>query len=230
MISIHAGMESRGLHFDLDHGKNRTLAIVGRNGTGKSTLIGLLAGLVKPESGTVDIKDMCVAGPTWVPPHERPIALLSQDPSLFPHLSVLDNVTFGPRARGVNRDQAETRARGLLRRVDCADLEDRQPDQLSGGQAQRVALARALAVDPEIVLLDEPLAAMDVAGAASLREMLKDALSGRTGVIVTHDMADVSTLADDVAVLAGGNIHEYGPAHELMNNPDSMLRQHFLGF
>lgn len=230
MISLHAGIADRGLRFDLEHGEGRTLAVIGRNGSGKSSLIGLLAGLIVPDpGGTIALDGTVVAGDQWVSPHRRPITLLSQDPTLFPHMSALDNVAFGLRARGVNRQRAREHAHDHLARIGIDQLADRMPNQLSGGQQQRVALARAIAVEPTILLLDEPLAAMDVAAAVELRSLIRDALQGRTGVVVTHDIADIRAFADDVAVLADGRVSDYGPVDERMGDENSLLRRYFLG-
>lgn len=231
MISLHAELAQRGLRFALDHGAGRTLAVIGRNGSGKSSLVGLLAGLLVPDrGGSVRLAGQEVAGERWVSPHKRPITLLSQDPTLFPHLSALDNVAFGMRAAGMTKDGARDRARDAIEMIGVGALHDRMPHQLSGGQQQRVALARAIAVEPQILLLDEPLAAMDVAAAAELRTLIREALTGRTGVVVTHDIADVSAFADDVAVLADGRVLDYGPVDERMADEDSLLRRYFLGF
>lgn len=231
MISLHASVAQRGLTFDLDHGQGRTLAIIGRNGSGKSSLIGLLAGLLVPDpGGTLVLDGVTVAGPQWVPPHRRPITLLSQDPTLFPHMSALDNVAFGLRAAGMAKREARERARVGLDGVSIGHLCDRLPHQLSGGQQQRVALARAIAVEPSILLLDEPLAAMDVGAAVELRVLIRQALEGRTGVVVTHDIGDIRAFADDVAVLADGRVGDYGTVEERLNDEDSMLRKYFLGF
>jgi molybdate transport system ATP-binding protein len=141
-----------------------------------------------------------------VAPHARRIALLAQDPLLFPHLDVADNVAFGPRSQGRSRAQAARAAAGWLEQVDATELADRRPAQLSGGQAQRVAIARALAAEPDLLLLDEPMAALDVAVAPALRQMLKRVLAGQSAVVVTHDVLDALLLADRVYVLDGGRV------------------------
>lgn len=230
MISLHARLSQRKLSFDLEHSAGRTLAVIGRNGTGKSSLIGLLSGILIPDDGGSIVLDGQEVADPWVGPHKRPITLLSQDPTLFPHLSVLDNVAYGLRAGGMKKSEARERARSYIEPLGIGDLVDRMPHQLSGGQQQRVALARAIAVEPKILLLDEPLAAMDVSAAVVLRDLIKDALKDRTGVVVTHDMADISAFADDVAVLADGQVSDYGSVEEKMADENSMLRKYFLGF
>lgn len=227
MITASVRVAERGLDLELRHREGRTLAIIGSNGAGKSTMISLLAGLLVPDpASSIEIGGREVVDP-WVGPHERPIALLSQDPTLFPHLTALDNVAFGLRARGMEKGKAHAIARDRLAEVGIAELEDRKPSELSGGQAQRVALARALAIEPEVLLLDEPLAAMDVKASEHLRELLKEALEGRTGIIVTHDREDVEALADDFILIDGGVIVSSGEAKDALADPHSPLSAHF---
>ncbi|WP_314292086.1 ATP-binding cassette domain-containing protein, partial [Arachnia propionica] len=146
-----------------------------------------------------------------------------QQPLLFPHLDVLGNVAYGPRAQRLRRDEARALALEMLERLDAADLASRRPDELSGGQAARVALARALATRPRAMLIDEPFAAVDVEYTPRLRVAVKAALAevGCPCIIVTHDPADVAALADDVAVLENGRIVEHGPVAEVMASPGS---------
>ena len=137
----------------------------------------------------------------WVPAHRRGVALMAQEPLLFPHLSVLDNVAFGPRASGAGEATARRRAREWLREVDAQEFAQRMPYELSGGQAQRVAIARVLAAQPRVILLDEPLSALDVTARPRMREVLQRVLAGRTAMIVTHDPQDVAELANRVVRL-----------------------------
>jgi molybdate transport system ATP-binding protein len=223
-VAVHAEVAARGVRLDVEARPGRVLGVLGPNGAGKSTLLALVAGLAAPSSGTVHVGGRLVAGPrAWAPPHDRRVTLLAQDPLLFPHLTALDNVAFGPRAAGAARREADRLALTLLDRVGCADLAGRRPAALSGGQSQRVALARALAPDPEVVLLDEPLSALDVGSAAEMRHLLRDVLrgSGRTAVLVTHDLLDVLAVADDVVVLDGGTVAEAGPVGEVLTRPRS---------
>lgn len=192
-----------------------TVALLGPNGVGKSTVFGVIAGLVAPDRGAVQVGERCMvragtgARPVWVPAHRRGVALMAQEPLLFPHLNVLDNVAFGPRASGAGRAEGRRRARAWLREVGAEEFVQRRPDELSGGQAQRVAIARVLAADPRVILLDEPMSALDVAARPRMREVLKRVLAGRTAVVITHDDADVAELADGVVrmdrVIRGGN-------------------------
>ncbi|RPF27085.1 ABC transporter ATP-binding protein [Georgenia muralis] len=231
-VAVHAEVAARGLRLDVEARPGRVLGVLGPNGAGKSTLLALVAGLAAPSSGTVHVAGRLVAGPrTWVPPHDRRVTLLAQDPLLFPHLTALDNVAFGPRAAGTGRRDADRLALELLGQVGCADLAERRPAALSGGQSQRVALARALAPDPEVVLLDEPLSALDVGSAAEMRHLLRGVLrgSGRTAVLVTHDLLDVLAVADDVVVLDGGTVVEAGPVGEVLTRPRSRFAAELAG-
>ncbi|SDZ57216.1 sulfate/molybdate ABC transporter ATP-binding protein [Herbiconiux ginsengi] len=164
----------------------------------------------------------------WLPPHERGVSLLAQEALLFPHLSVLDNVAFGPRSRrGARRRPSTGDANELAARwldeVDAAELADRKPAQLSGGQAQRIAVARALASDPRLLLLDEPMAALDIAVAPALRRMLRRVLDGRTAIIVTHDILDAFTLANRVVVMDGGRIVDIGHTRAVLERPSNQF-------
>src|SRR6185312_16555671 len=177
------------------------LAVLGPNGAGKSTLLDVLAGLLRPDGGHVRVGDRVltdVAARVHVPAHRRGVGLLAQQALLFPHLSALANVAFGPRAQGVPRRVAVARARELLGAVDAGALADRRPGQLSGGQQQRVALARALAAGPGLLLLDEPLAALDVDATPAMRALLRRTVrdESRTTVLVTHAALDALVLAD----------------------------------
>ncbi|MEE6294673.1 ABC transporter ATP-binding protein [Georgenia wangjunii] len=231
-LSIRASVPERGLDVDVDVSPGEVLAVLGRNGAGKSSLVGLGAGLLRPGAGTVRIGGRVVADAgTWVPPRERGVAFLAQRPLLFPHLDVLANVAFGPRSAGTPRRDADEVARRALAAVEVGDLAGRRPRELSGGQAQRVALARALAPDPRVVLLDEPLAALDVESATAMRRLLRRAVrdSGRTALLVTHDVLDVLALADAVVVLEDGRVVERGAALDVLTRPRSSFAASLAG-
>ncbi|GEL17024.1 sulfate/molybdate ABC transporter ATP-binding protein [Pseudonocardia asaccharolytica] len=210
------------------------LAVLGPNGAGKSTLLGVLAGLLRPDSGYVRLGERPVTDTTsglLVPPHRRGVGLLAQQGLLFPHLTALANVAFGPRAQGMRKAAAEERARRLLAEVDAAEFAGRKPAKLSGGQQQRVALARALAPEPGVMLLDEPLAALDVdatpAMRALLRRMIRDAK--QTTVLVTHSALDALVLADRVVVLTAGRVVEQGPTRDVLARPRSPFAARIAG-
>jgi len=197
-------------------------AIVGPNGSGKTTLLHLVAGLLRPTSGSVRVGDRTLSDTgRVVPTHRRRVALLTQRSSLFPHLTVLENVAFAPTASGASRAAARVRALQELAGVGCADLASRRAHELSGGQAQRIAIARALAGDPLVVLLDEPMAGLDVAVATEIRHVLAERLRGRTALFVTHEVLDLWTIADRVAVVDAGKVVESGAVEDLLIRPTS---------
>lgn len=228
-LEVAVRVPERGLDVELTVASAEVVAVIGPNGAGKSTLLDVVAGLVRPASGHVRVTGTTVAddGGTWVPPHRRGTARMGQDPLLFPHLDVLGNVMFGPRSTGHGPTAARRRALEWLDRVDAAHLAGRRSTALSGGQAQRVALARALAVEPHVLLLDEPLSALDPESAPELRAVLRRVLQGRPAVLVTHDPLDVLALADTVAVLDAGRVVETGPARAVLSGPTSRFAARF---
>jgi molybdate transport system ATP-binding protein len=229
-FELDARVTDRDVDAAFDAADGETVAVLGPNGAGKSTLLAVAAGLLRPDSGRVALDGAELTGPgTWVPPHARRIALLAQDPLLFPHLSALDNVAFGPRSRGTPRRTAREQARAWLEDVGVAELGDRRPGQLSGGQAQRVAVARALAADPRVLLLDEPMVALDVAVRPELRQTLRRVLADRTVVLVTHDVLDALLLADRVVVVDGGRVVESGPTTDVLTRPRSAFAARIAG-
>lgn len=186
---------------DLQLAPAEIVAVLGPSGSGKSTLLGTIAGVVPAAGGVILVDGNDV---THAPIHQRGIGLIFQEPLLFPHLSVSDNVAYGLRRHGMSRADARGRAQELLTWVDLADYGDRRPDELSGGQAQRVALARALAPQPAVLLLDEPFSALDL----DLRQRLADDVArtlrqaGVAALHVTHDPQEAAAVADRVVTLA----------------------------
>ena len=207
------------LDVELSAEPGEVVAVIGPNGAGKSTLLAALAGLL-PAGGEVAVDGLSWTRPPRTVPDRR-VGLVFQDGMLFPHLSALDNVAFGPRARGVDRAAAEAAARSWLERFGIAELAARRPGELSGGQAQRVAIARALAVDPVLLLMDEPFAGLDPGVATSLRLELARHLAAYDGVclLVTHDAIDALTLADRVLVLDEGRIVQSGTPRDVASRP-----------
>ncbi|MFZ5850605.1 MAG: ABC transporter ATP-binding protein [Actinomycetota bacterium] len=200
------------------------VALLGPNGAGKSTVVAALAGLLPLRAGRVLIGGRLVDDPAagcWVPPERRSVGVLFQDHLLFPHLSVLDNVAFGPRCRGLRPAAARAVAAGWLDRLELAELAGVRPHRLSGGQAQRAALARALAGDPALLLLDEPLSALDADTRSRVRADLRHHLDAYAGasVLVTHDVLDALVLADRVVVLEAGTVVQQGTPAELARAP-----------
>jgi molybdate transport system ATP-binding protein len=197
--------------------RGQVVAVIGPNGAGKTSLLRAVAGLV-PAVG-----DLRVEGRSWVdlPVRERAVGMAFQGQLLFPHLTALENVAFGPRTAGAARDAARRTAQDWLDRFGVGELAGRRPRQLSGGQAQRVSIARALATDPRVLLLDEPFSGLDVGVAASLRVELARHLASYDGVtlLVTHDAIDALTLADVVWVLDDGRLVQVGPPREVAAAP-----------
>ena len=222
VLRIQAEIPERGIDVAFEVGDGETVALLGPNGAGKSTVISLLAGLVHAQSGRADLNGTTLfdtAKGVSLPAYRRGTSLLAQEALLFPHLSAEDNVAFGPRSTGANRKAARTAARHWLAETDASGLASKRPGELSGGQAQRVALARALAAEPDLLLLDEPMAALDVETVPLMRRLLKRVLAGRSALIVTHDVLDALTLADRVLVMQEGRIVESGPPAEVLRRP-----------
>jgi molybdate transport system ATP-binding protein len=227
---VVADVPERGVLVELEIADGETVALLGGNGAGKSTVLGVIAGQLRPKGARVALDGRVLTGRgSWVPPHERDVALLAQEALLFPHLTVGANVAFGPRSRGLGRRRARTCAGEWLERVGVPELASRRPAELSGGQAQRVAVARALAADPRVLLLDEPMAALDVNVTPALRHLLREVLQDRTVVIATHDVLDALLLADRVVVLDGGRIVEEGPTAEVLSRPRSAFAAQIAG-
>ncbi|MFD0358210.1 ABC transporter permease [Streptomyces sp. NPDC127110] len=212
----------------LDAGPGTTIAVVGENGAGKTTLLRALLGLTPRARAELRLGDTDV---TALPPHRRQVAWVPQDGALFPHLSALANTAYGLRARRVPRAEARREAQLWLDRLGVGHLAQRRPAQLSGGQAQRVALARALAARPRLLLLDEPLAALDQTTRAHVRHTLRRHLAGFGGVclIVTHDPVEAVSLADRVLVLADGRTLQDAPPAEVTRHPRSPWVARMLG-
>ncbi|MEV4642204.1 ABC transporter ATP-binding protein [Actinoplanes sp. NPDC049548] len=212
------------LDLDLRIHPGETVALLGPNGAGKTTALRALAGLTPLSAGhlRLDGRDLDRPGArTWTPPENRPIGVVFQDYLLFPHLSARDNVAFGPRRHGADRRTAHTVADRWLDRVGLTDHGRRKPRHLSGGQAQRVALARALAVDPVLLLLDEPLAALDARTRLDTRAELSRHLAAHPGatLLVTHDPLDALVLADRLVILENGRVVQEGDAATITARP-----------
>lgn len=212
----------------LEAAAGEVVAVVGPNGSGKTTLVETIAGVLGPAGGHVE-----VAGADWsdLPVHRRRAGLVFQEHLLFPHLDARTNVAFGVRARGVRRREALAEADSWLERLGVAAQAHQRPATLSGGQAQRVALARALASGPEVLLLDEPFAALDVAVRLDLRRTLLEHLRTFPGVtvLVTHDALDAHTLADRVVVLEAGTVAQSGTRSEVAEAPATPHAARLLG-
>jgi molybdate transport system ATP-binding protein len=205
-------------------GEGELVAVLGPNGAGKTTLLRAVAGLLAIDGGRIALGDRVLDDPVagvFVEPEDRPIGVVFQEHRLFPHLSALDNVAFGLRRRGMRRRAARAAADEWLARVGLAAEGGRRPAQLSGGQAQRVALARALALDPALLLLDEPLASLDVHTRAEVRRDLRRHLEefGGMRLLVTHDPIDALTLAHRLVIVEGGRVVQEGTPEEVTERP-----------
>jgi molybdate transport system ATP-binding protein len=201
-----------------------TVALLGPNGAGKSTTVNALAGITPLTEGHIRFGGRTlddVATQTFVPPEDRNIGIVFQDYLLFDHMTVRDNIMFGLTAGGRSRAEARTVAAGWIERLALGSFADRKPGQLSGGQAQRVALARALAPQPDMLLLDEPLAALDVGTRSELRRVLSDHLAEFDGprLLITHDPTDAFLLADRIAVLEAGQLTQVGTSDDIRRRP-----------
>jgi putative spermidine/putrescine transport system ATP-binding protein len=213
---------------DLDIAPGEFFAMLGPSGSGKTTCLRLVAGFEQPTAGTIHIFGEPVDG---VPAYRRPVNTVFQDYALFPHMNVLDNVCYGLRVRGVPRRQREMQGAEALALVKLAGMERRKPGQLSGGQRQRVALARALVVQPKVLLLDEPLGALDL----KLREEMQGELKGLhrrlglTFVFVTHDQGEALSMADRVAVFNEGRIIQVASPEDIYERPRTRFVADFVG-
>jgi spermidine/putrescine transport system ATP-binding protein len=212
----------------LDIAAGEFIVLLGPSGCGKTTLLSILGGFIDPSSGIIEIggRDM-----THVPPAKRPTTTMFQDYALFPHMRLIDNVGFGLRMAGVSKSERDRRALELLAMVGLEASANRKPHELSGGQRQRVALARALAVEPDVLLLDEPLGALDL----KLRRQMQDELKaiqkrvGTTFIHVTHDQEEAMAIADRIVVMNGGRIVDIGSPSDIYMRPRSRLSASFMG-
>ena len=213
---------------DLDIADGEFFSMLGPSGSGKTTVLRLIAGFDQPTAGTIELRGQDV---TDRAPFDRDVNTVFQDYALFPHMTVLENVAYGLRVRGVPRASRRERALAALDAVALAGFGDRKPSQLSGGQRQRVALARATVVEPKVLLLDEPLGALDL----KLREQMQVELKalqrslGITFIFVTHDQEEALTLSDRIAVFNAGRIEQLGTPAEIYESPASPFVASFVG-
>ena len=231
-LQVAFELADRDVVVDLEVEAGRTTALIGPNGSGKSTVCSVVAGLLDAENGQVVLGGRVLDGPGgFVRAGRRRVALLSQEPGVFAHMSVLGNVVFALRCQGVSRAEATRRARAELAAVGADHLASRPGGALSGGQAARVALARALATGPRLLVLDEPMAALDVTARQEMRRLVarRCAEEGLTLLLVTHDVLDLTALAEDVVVLDRGRVVEQGPTARILSAPRSDFVAHLTG-
>lgn len=233
IVSLHSVQQKFGnfvalenINLEIEAGE--FLVLLGPSGCGKSTLLFILGGFLTPTSGQVMIGGKNMSG---VPPKSRPTTTMFQDYALFPHMSLRDNVAFGLRMKGQNKKTRNIKADEMLDMVGLADKANHKPHELSGGQRQRIALARALAVDPEVLLLDEPLGALDMKLRRQMQEELKaiQRKVGTTFVHVTHDQEEAMAIADRIVVMNYGKIEDIGPPQDIYLKPSSLFSANFMG-
>ena len=204
------------------------LTLLGPSGCGKTTLLRMIAGFLQPDEGSILMEGKELAG---IPPHERPLNTVFQRYALFPHLDVYDNIAFGLKLKKVPEDEIEKRVRRVLKLVAMSDYEDRNVDTLSGGQQQRIAIARAIVNQPKVLLLDEPLAALDLKMRKDMQTELKEMHKklGITFIYVTHDQEEALTLSDTIVVLNEGRIQQIGTPVDIYNEPVNSFVADFIG-
>ena len=231
-VRVAGTVAARGWDVDAELRPGLVTAVVGHNGAGKSTLAQVIAGTLRVDSGTVSIGERVVDdAATFVPARRRGVAMVSQAPRIFTHMSVAANVSFPLRVRGVGRAEARAAALEQLRAVGIADLASKRASDLSGGQAARVAIARALVFRPEVLILDEPTAALDVEATAQVSAVLRERLagSGITTLLVSHDIAEVLSLASHMIVMGEGRIVEEGEPARVLASPASVFAARLAG-
>jgi iron(III) transport system ATP-binding protein len=232
-LTRHYGDVAAVENLSLDVKPGELVALLGPSGCGKTTTLRLVAGFLKPESGEIWVGDRCLSSPALVlPPERRRMAMIFQSYALWPHMTVAQNVAYGLRFKsGVARADREKKVSEMLRVVQLAGYEHRYPGELSGGQQQRVAVARALVIEPEILLLDEPLSNLD----ANLREEMRFEIRrlhekfGITTLYVTHDQAEAMVISDRIAVLERGRVAQVGTADDLFYRPRTRFVAEFIG-
>jgi putative spermidine/putrescine transport system ATP-binding protein len=213
---------------DLDIYEGEFITLLGPSGSGKTTVLRMIAGFEKPDSGSIELAGKDVS---QLPPYERDVNTVFQDYALFPHMNVISNIEYGLKVKGIAKQECSSRALEALRQVRLEGYGERKPSQLSGGQRQRVALARALVNRPSVLLLDEPLGALDL----KLREQMQIELKelqravGITFIFVTHDQEEALTMSDRIAVFNNGKIEQLGTPREIYENPISAFVSEFVG-
>lgn len=236
---LEAGFEvNRGggfhLRLSLSIPPGETVALLGPNGAGKTTAVSAIAGLLPIDQGTIRLADRVLDDPamgTFVQPEERRIGVVFQDYLLFPHLNAIDNIAFGLRSQGIGRDTARARAKDWLQRLGLGALAGSRPVEVSGGQAQQIALARALISEPDMLLLDEPLAALDITTRSQLRRALAQHLEAFSGprLVITHDAAEAFLLADHIHVIEEGTLTQSGTPEEILLRPRTAYAADLVG-
>ncbi len=215
-------------HIDLEVLDGEFFSLLGPSGCGKTTTLRMIGGFEEPTSGLIELQGQDV---TWLPPYRRNVNTVFQNYALFPHLTIFENVAFGLRRRGIRGDEIKSRVTDMLRLVELPGFERRKPHQISGGQAQRVALARALINRPAVLLLDEPLGALDLKLRKQMQVELKRIQQevGITFIYVTHDQEEAMTMSDRIAVMNKGHYEQLGDPESLYERPTTRFVAGFLG-
>ena len=228
-LTAHYGATKVLEDLSLSVGKGELVSLLGASGCGKTTTLRLIAGFLEPTSGSIRLGDKDL---TRLPAYKRDIGLVFQNYALFPHLSVLDNVGFGLKQRGVAPADREKRAKAMLERVGLSQLADRLPGALSGGQKQRVALARALVIEPPLLMFDEPLSNLDAKLRVDMRVEIRQLqrANGTTSVYVTHDQEEAFSISDRVAIMNAGRIMQFDTPETLYQRPANAFVARFVGF
>lgn len=234
IASLHTQLNAFRLSLDFSAQTGETVVLLGESGAGKSTVLRLLAGLLRPERGHISLDDALYFDSNqqlFVPPQERPFGYVFQDYALFPHLSVFENVAFGLRAQHLSHKIVKQRVGAALEQVRLLALDTRKPAQLSGGQQQRVAIARALALQPKLLLLDEPLSALDVQTRREVRQELRRILASLdvTTVMVTHQYLEALLFGQHILVLDQGQVIQQGDQRDLLQHPRSSYVAELVG-
>jgi putative spermidine/putrescine transport system ATP-binding protein len=215
-----------GVSLEVEEGE--FFALLGPSGCGKTTLLRLIAGFIQPTAGRILLQGKDIAG---LPPEKRDMGMVFQDYALFPHMSVFDNIAFGLRMRKVKREEIRRRIEQSLEQVDLVGYEDRYERELSGGEAQRIAVARVLVIEPRLLLLDEPLSALDKKLREEMKYWIKELQRslGITTIYVTHDQSEAMAMSDRVAVMSTGRVEQIGSPREIYERPESRFVSDFIG-
>lgn len=227
-VSKHFGVRPAVDDVSLDIPAGSFVTLLGPSGCGKTTTLRMIGGFETPDSGEILIRDQSMANR---PPHRRPTAMVFQHYALFPHMSVADNIAYGLKHHSVATSEIPSRVSSILRLVELEDAHDRRPQELSGGQQQRIALARALVIEPEVLLLDEPLGALD----AQLRLAMQTGLKaiqqrlGMTFIYVTHDQDEALAMSDQIAIMDRGRLVEFGTVTGIYDRPQTRFTAAFMG-
>lgn len=215
--------------YDLTVNDGELVSLLGPSGCGKTTTLRTIAGFIEPTAGQITLNNQDI---TFLPPNKRDIGLVFQSYALFPHMTVSQNIAFGLKMRGVNKTDIAKRVDAVLKMVDLEQFGDRRPAQLSGGQQQRVALARAVVIEPQLLLLDEPLSNLDAKLRVSMRTEIRRLQQrlGVTALYVTHDQAEAMAISDRVIIMDHGRIEQSGTPEEIYNTPRTGFVADFMGF